>query len=85
MTLPHQINPKIIKLTDRITDSNDKNAVFALRNYNKHCIANSTCSNCESYVEPGNYKGLVKDEYFISGLCKECQKWFFDEPGKEIS
>ena len=85
MTLPHQINPKIIKLTDRITDSNDKNAVFALRNYNKHCIANSTCSNCESYVEPGNYKGLVKDEYFISGLCKERQKWYFDKPGKKNS
>ena len=85
MTQPHQVNPKIIELTDRITDINDKNALFALRNYNKHCIANSICSNCESYVEPGNYKGLVKDEYFISGLCKECQKWFFDEPGKKIS
>ena len=79
MTLPHQINPKIIKLTDRITDSNDKNAVFALRDYNKHCINNSTCSNCESRVLPAKYKGLTQKEYFISGLCDKCQVHFFKE------
>jgi|TARA_B100002003_G_scaffold201195_1_gene192817 hypothetical protein len=85
MTLPHEVNPKIIKLTDRITDSNDKNALFALRNYNNICIRNRTCSNCESDVQPKKYKGLIKDEYFVSGLCKKCQPWFFDEPGKKIS
>jgi hypothetical protein len=78
MTQPHELNPIIIKLIDA-------HDFVGVKNYNRSHINNRTCSNCESYVEPGNYKGLVKDEYFISGLCKECQKWFFDEPGKKIS
>ena len=100
MTLPHEINPKILAHLEAIDafakhqrQTNGSNIVSmkiaespvqGLQNYNRSHINNHTCSNCESHVKPEKYKGLTKKEYFISGLCKKCQKHFFEPPKEAI-
>ena len=72
MTLPHELNPIIIKLVDAAD-------FVGIKNYNRSHINNRTCSNCESKVLPAKYKGLTQKEYFISGLCDKCQVYYFKE------
>tara|TARA_Y100000294_G_scaffold84380_1_gene79125 strand:+ start:195 stop:491 length:297 start_codon:yes stop_codon:yes gene_type:complete len=98
MTQPHEINPKILAHLDAIDSFARRHSdgggvvrmkiaespVQGLQNYNQSHIKNHTCSNCESKVKPKNYTGLTKKEYFISGLCEECQKHFFEPPRETI-
>ena len=72
MTLPHELNPIIIKLVDA-------DDFVGIKNYNRSHINNRTCSNCESKVLPAKYKCLTQKEYFISGLCDKCQVYYFKE------
>ena len=72
MTLPHELNPIIIKLVDA-------DDFVGIKIYNRSDINNRTCSNCESKVLPAKYKGLTQKEYFISGLCDKCQVYYFKE------
>ena len=72
MTLPHELNPIIIKLVDA-------DDFVGIKNYNRSHINNRTCSNCESKVLPAKFKVLTQKEYFISGLCDKCQGYYFKE------
>ena len=66
------LNPKLIKLID----SDD---FVGMKKNIANNIFNQTCANCESKVEPNNFKAIDKKEYFISALCNECQVYFFKE------
>jgi hypothetical protein len=72
MTQSHKFNPKLIKLID----SDD---FVGMKKNIANNIFNQTCANCESKVEPNNFKAIDKKEYFISALCNECQVYFFEE------
>ena len=72
MTLPHEMNPVIIKLVDA-------HDFVGVKNYNRSHINKRTCSNCENKVEPNTFKPIDKREYFISGLCDKCQVYYFKE------
>jgi len=80
MTQSHKFNPKITNLLDAV----DKTGNFKIiQDYNKSHIRNRTCSNCEKKVDLNKmndaYCKIERKEYFISGLCDECQPYFFFE------
>ena len=73
------INNQIIKLVDDI-DNNKPNAIAKLKGFIQKTIANSFCTNCNKITDPSKYKNQIDaDEYYISGLCVECQVIFFKE------
>ena len=78
MIRPDQINPHINFLVD-LAESTGK--LKPLLDYNNRHIKNRTCSNCEKKVDLNKDldRIIVRKEYFISGLCNECQPYFFLE------
>ena len=43
-----------------------------------------TCVDCGKETDPNKYKKQVdKDEFYISGLCRKCQKLYFPPEPKE--
>ena len=78
MTPSHKINPRITNLLEAV----EKTGNFKiLQDYNKGHIRNRTCSNCEKKVDLNKVLNTIieRKEYFISGLCDECQPYFFFE------
>ena len=73
----NQLNPKIIQLTTAI-DNGNPNAISNLRGYIKETIDKKICVDCEKPTEPSKYKSKIdQDEYYISGICNECQPIYF--------
>ena len=75
------MNPKLIKIVDEMkTPEGRKNFV---NNIVVH-INKLTCVDCGKETDPAKYKKQVdKDEFYISGLCRKCQKLYFPPELKE--
>ena len=71
------INKQISVLVNDI-DQEKPNALANLHGYIQKTIAKSFCTNCNKITDPTTYKNQIDaDEYYISGLCDECQVIFF--------
>lgn len=59
---------------------NKPNSLAVLHQHIQKTIAKSFCTNCNKITDPTTYKNQIDaDEYYISGLCDECQVIFFKE------
>ena len=59
---------------------NKPNSFAVLHQHIQKTIAKSFCTNCNKITDPTTYKNQIDaDEYYISGLCDECQVIFFKE------
>lgn len=59
---------------------NKPNSLAILHQHIQKTIAKSFCTNCNKITDPTTYKNQIDaDEYYISGLCDECQVIFFKE------
>ena len=73
------INKQISVLVNDI-DQEKPNALANLHGYIQKTIAKSFCVDCRKITDPANYKNqLDADEYYISGICDECQPYYFGE------
>ena len=71
-----QTNKTLVK----ILDNNKPNSLANLKAHIQKTIAKSFCVDCRKITDPANYKNqLDADEYYISGICDECQPYFFGE------
>ena len=59
---------------------NKHNSLAILHQHIQKTIAKSFCVDCRKITDPANYKNqLDADEYYISGICDECQPYYFGE------
>ena len=69
-----------IKVLVNDINNSKPNALGNLKAHIQKTIAKSFCTNCNKITDPTTYKNQIDaDEYYISGLCDECQVIFFKE------
>jgi len=75
------MNPKLIKLVNGMETPEGRQNFQ--NNITTH-INKLTCVDCGKETDPNKYKKQAdKDEFYISGLCRKCQKLYFPPEPKE--
>ena len=75
----YNMNKDLVKLVDDI-DQKIPGVLDRLHQSIQKTIAKNFCTNCQNETDPAKYKNKIDaDEYYISGLCDECQIEFFKE------
>ena len=73
------INQEIKILVSNIREDTP-NALANLKQHIQKTITKSFCVDCQKITDPATYKNKIDaDEYYISGLCDECQPYYFGE------
>ena len=77
------MNPTLIKLLDEINEK-DHGSLGKLKEFTTTIIGKKRCVECGQITNPDTYKKQIdRDEYYISGICKKCQKLYFPPEPKD--
>jgi len=59
-------------------DNGQIKTIKPLKDVTQTSIQTSTCIECGRLTNPAKYrKQIDRDEFYISGVCKKCQKLYF--------
>ena len=65
-------------------DSGQIKTTKPLKDVAQASIITSTCIECGRKTNPAKYKKQIdRDEFYISGVCKTCQKLYFPPEPKD--
>jgi len=77
------MNPTLIKILDEI-DEKGHGSLGKLKEFTTTIIGKKSCIECGQITNPDTYKKQIdRDEYYISGICKKCQKLYFPPEPKD--
>ena len=76
------MNSLFVKILDDMKEPNGDNSI--LRKAIDVHVQTRICVECGKETNPAKYKKQIdKDEFYISGVCKKCQKLYFPPEPKE--